>query len=56
MEKVYTRIYADLPKQLVSDFKTATRENGTSTAEIFRKTMEQYIGENPIQEQPPEYK
>jgi hypothetical protein len=47
MNKVYTRIYADLPKELVASFKAATREHGTTTADVFRKTMERFIAEYP---------
>jgi hypothetical protein len=46
-EKVYARIYADLPKQLVSDFKAATVQNGATTAGIFRRSMEQFLSEHP---------
>ncbi|GHU56987.1 hypothetical protein AGMMS49975_21500 [Clostridia bacterium] len=44
--KVYTRVFADLPKDLVATFKEAVKQNKTTTAAIFRKTIEQYIAEN----------
>lgn len=39
----YTRIYAALPKDLVAKFKETVANNGTSTAAVFRKALEQYI-------------
>ncbi len=42
----YTRIYAALPKDLVAKFKEAVANNGTSTAAVFRKALEQYIENN----------
>lgn len=42
----YTRIYAALPKDLVAKFKEVVTNNGTSTAAVFRKALEQYIENN----------
>lgn len=48
INKVYTRIYADLPKELVADFKEAVKANGTTVAAVFRETMEKYIQEHHV--------
>ncbi|MCL2049770.1 MAG: hypothetical protein FWG87_13705 [Defluviitaleaceae bacterium] len=45
--KVYTKINADLPKELVATFKLATKQQGVSIASVFRKAMEQFIQEYP---------
>lgn len=47
-KKVYSRIYAELPKELVSQFKESVKRNGTSTATVFRKAMEKYLSEHPV--------
>lgn len=41
--KTYARVYADLPKELVSKFKETVAANGTSTAAVFRKSLERYL-------------
>lgn len=41
--KTYTRIFADLPKELVANFKAAIREDGTTTAEVFRTAINEYL-------------
>ena len=46
--KVYSRIYAELPKQLVADFKVAVEKEGTTTAAVFRQAMEQFIKGNSV--------
>ena len=45
-KKVYTRIYAELPKELVVDFKAAAKRNGVSVASIFKEAMTKYVEEN----------
>lgn len=47
-KKVYTRIYAELPKTLVAQFKESVKRNGTSTAAVFREAMERYLSEHPL--------
>ncbi len=45
-KKVYSRIYAELPKELVADFKAAAKRNGVSVASVFKEAMTKYIEEN----------
>lgn len=45
-KKVYTRIFADLPTELVEKFKRIAKENGDTTASIFRDCINNYISEN----------
>lgn len=45
-KKVYTRIFADLPSELVEKFKEIVKENGDTTASIFRECIKDYIKEN----------
>lgn len=42
-DKAYARIYADLPKELAAKFKETVAANGTSTAAVFRKSLEEYL-------------
>lgn len=49
-DKTYSRIYADLPKDLVSMFRAATQEQGVSVASVFKKTLEEYIAKYPPKE------
>jgi hypothetical protein len=46
-EKTYDRVFADLPKELVANFKRVTQEQGTSVASVLKKALEQYIAEHP---------
>lgn len=41
--KVYSRVFADLPKDLVAKFKEAAAKNGDTTASVLRNALEQYI-------------
>lgn len=45
-DKAYARIYADLPKEMVTEFKEAVALNGASVAAVFRKAMEEYVEDN----------
>lgn len=45
-KKVYTRILADLPKDMVAEFKKLVAENGTTVSAIMREAVEKYISEN----------
>ena len=45
--KTYTKVNADLPKELVATFKQAIQEAGVSMASVFRKAIEEFIQENP---------
>ena len=47
-QKVYTRIYAELPKELVAQFKESVKRNNTSTAAVFREALERYLSEHPL--------
>ncbi|MCM1059108.1 MAG: hypothetical protein NC452_02315 [Eubacterium sp.] len=44
--KVYSRIHADLPKELVVAFKEKIADNETTVAAVLREAMERYIEEN----------
>lgn len=44
--KIYARVYADLPKELVAKFKETVTATGTSTAAVFRKSLEKYLDDN----------
>jgi hypothetical protein len=46
-DKTYSRIYADLPKELVADFRQAVQERGTYVATVLKSFMEEYLAENP---------
>jgi len=50
-DKTYSRVYADLPKELVGKFKAAAQEQGVSVASIFKKVMEEYIADFPPKEE-----
>lgn len=45
-KKVYTRIFADLPTELVEQFKEIAKINGDTTASIFRECIKDYIKKN----------
>jgi len=49
-EKTYDRVFADLPKELVANFKRAIDEQGVSGASIIKKAIEQYVAEHPPKE------
>ncbi len=40
------RVYADLPKELVTEFREIAEENSESAAAVLRKAIEQYIEDN----------
>lgn len=42
--KVYSRIVAELPKELVSNFKTACKKRGISQASVLKKAIEEFLG------------
>jgi len=44
--KVYSRIYAELPSELVIAFKEKCAERGVSQASVFKKAMEDFIAED----------
>ena len=44
--KVYSSIGAQLPKQLVSDFKEKCKKNGDSQAQIIKDAIIKYLKEN----------
>ena len=45
MNKTYTRVYVDLPKEQAAKFKEAAKENGTTVAGIFKTAVEQFLEE-----------
>ena len=45
-EKVYTKIQAQLPKELVAEFKDKCEEVGVSQASVFKEAMEKFIAEH----------
>ncbi len=42
-EKTYTLVAAQLPKQLVAEFRERCRKNGVSQASILKLAIEDYI-------------
>lgn len=44
--KETARVYADLPKELVTEFRESLERNGESAAAVLRKAIEQYIDNN----------
>ena len=46
-EKTYARIYADLPKELVTTFRQSIQEQGVSAASVIKKSIEQFIKKHP---------
>lgn len=45
-KKMYTRILADLPKDMVAEFKELTEANGTTTSAVIREAVKRYISEH----------
>jgi hypothetical protein len=45
MNKTYTRVYVDLPKEQAAKFKEAAKENGTTVAGIFKTAVVQFLEE-----------
>lgn len=45
-KKMYTRILADLPKDMVAEFKELAAANGTTISAIMREAVERYISEH----------
>lgn len=43
--KVYSRIVAELPKELVAEFKTVCKERGVSQASVLKKAIESFLNE-----------
>lgn len=41
--KVYTKIQAELPKDLVADFRVACQAQGVSQASVLRKAIEDFL-------------
>jgi len=46
--KVYSPIRAELPKELVANFKLATKQQGVSVASVLKKSIEEYLKKYPI--------
>ncbi len=44
--KVYSKIQAELPSELVAEFKAKCAETGISQASVFRKAMDEFIEEH----------
>lgn len=44
--KVYSKIQAELPSELVIAFKEKCLERGISQASVFKKAMEEFIAED----------
>ena len=44
--KVYSKIQAELPSELVIEFKEKCAEAGISQASVFRKAMEEFVKEH----------
>lgn len=45
-KKVYAQVKADLPKELVLEFRTLVKQNGDSQAQIIKSALEEYISKN----------
>jgi len=43
-EKTYTMLAAQLPKELVAEFKEKCKEKGVSQASVLKLAIEDYIG------------
>lgn len=43
--KVYSRIVAELPKELVAAFKATCKERGVSQAYVLKKAIEDFLNE-----------
>jgi putative cell wall-binding protein len=43
--KTYSRVYADLSKDLVSNFKKLAQEQGVSVASVIKLALEQFLKE-----------
>lgn len=39
----YSRVHADLPKDLVARFKTEVKTRGETIAEVLRQAIERYL-------------
>ena len=44
--KVYSVVSAELPKELVAEFKEPCKAKGVSQASIIKSALEQFINEN----------
>lgn len=44
--KVYSVVKAELPKELVADFKELCKEKGVSQSSIIKNALEEFINEN----------
>uniref|UniRef100_UPI004029C1D4 ribbon-helix-helix protein, CopG family n=1 Tax=Eubacterium sp. TaxID=142586 RepID=UPI004029C1D4 len=45
-DKVYSVVKAELPKELVAEFKKLCKEKGVSQASVIKNALEQFINEN----------
>jgi NAD(P)H-flavin reductase len=46
-DKTYSRVYADLPKKLVADFRQSVTEQGVSMSSILQRAVEQFVDSYP---------
>ena len=44
--KVYSPVAAQLPKELVANFKEACKKRGISQASVIKKAIEQFLNES----------
>ena len=44
--KVYSTVRAELPKDLVNEFKKLCSEKGVSQASVIKEALQQYINNN----------
>ena len=44
-ERVYSRIYLQLPKELVEKFKQKCKDDGVSQASVLQEAISKFIGE-----------
>ena len=45
-DKVYSVVKAELPKDLVSEFKELCKAKGVSQASVIKSALEEFINEN----------
>ena len=45
-DKVYSVVKAELPKELVAEFKELCKEKGVSQTSVIKSALEKFINEN----------
>ncbi len=47
-DKVYSVVKAELPKDLVTEFKELCKKKGVSQASIIKSALEQFVNDNKV--------